>query len=317
MRGVLIRAAGTGGWGGGLRFPCAETTGATITGTRTTVPVPATSGTGWTWNVGSSLVKIQTDNAVVSGLDVAGGLLVQANGVTVSNCTFTGNCTVGGTSAGTTLSNLRVTNSGSSAACITIASGTSGTKVSRCTLSGVDPGIGRVAYGVQDSSNDPDTLVEYCDICWWRVGGQAIAGTWRYNYIHDAGFLTTDHTDGIDVEGTAGHPLLIAGQHDPRPARPDRPPCTRTPRRSAITDMTASGNLFAGGGYAVYGGNSGSFAGTSQGIQFTGNWFSTMYYASGGVFGAGTAWNNTATGNAWSGNKWLDGASAGQTIPHP
>lgn len=318
MRAALLRAAGAGGWGGGLRFPCAETTGANVTGPLTAVPGTATSGTGWTWVGGASNeVKITTANANVSGLDVAGGLLIQANGVTVSNCKFAGNCAVGGTSAGTTLSNIQVTHKGSTAAGITLQSGTSATRITRCTVSGQDPGIGRLSYCIQDSSSDPSTLVEYCNLSWARIFGSAVAGTWRGCYMHDAGFVGGDHTDGIDVEGTAGHSLAITG-NTILVALSQTAPIHMNPSLSAITNVTVSGNLLAGGGFCIYCANTGqNFSSTSQGIAVTDNWFSTMYYALGGLFGAGTQYSTTATGNAWTGNRWLDGASAGQAIPHP
>jgi hypothetical protein len=312
----LLRAAGFNGWGGGLRFPCAETAGATITGPLTQVPSGATSGTGWTWQSAQNQIKITTAGANVSGLAVAGGCLIQANNVTVSNCTFTAAVSVGSTSSGTVLSNLQVTNSGASAAGITLGSTTTNSTVTRCTISGTDASGGRLSYGVQDSSNDANTVVTYCNIWWCRIFGSAAAGTWASNYMHDSGFQLNDHNDGIDCEGTNGHSLLVQGNTILVPLS-QTSPLHMSSTFSAVTNATVTGNLLAGGDYCIYAGNTGSLAASSQGVVVAGNWFSTMFFSTGGFFGAGTAYSATATGNAWSNNRWLDGPSAGQLIAHP
>jgi hypothetical protein len=296
-------------------FPDASDTGWTeVAGPRTAVPSGATFGSGWTWT--GTEVKITTANANVSNLDIAGGLLIQANGVTVSNCTIAGNATVGGTSAGTILNNNLVTNSGQSAACVTIAAGTTNTTVSNCTLTGVNATTGRVAYGVQDTSGNNGTLVESCQMIFCRVGGNAGGGQWLSNFIHNMGFVTGDHVDGIDVEGTNGGPLLIQGNsiqvnQNQTAALHMNTITGGTPN----TNMTFNNNLVAGGDYSVYGGNSGPLASSCNNLVFTNNWFSTVFYPAGGSDGPATAFSATATGNVWSNNKWYDGLKTGQIVP--
>lgn len=91
-----------------------------------------------------------------------------------------------------------------------------------------------------------------------------------------------------------------------------------------FSNYTVSGNLFAGGGYAVYCGHSGS-----TNVVFENNLFSTRYYALCGQSGAAYPTTpppfNVSGGNLWTGNTW-DGmtpaaggtpAAAGTTVTHP
>jgi hypothetical protein len=87
----------------------------------------------------------------------------------------------------------------------------------------------------------------------------------------------------------------------------------------AIANKTITNNLLAGGGYCIYGGQSGTeYAGLpATDIVVTNNKISTMYYANGGAFGPATAFSPGNSGNKWSGNVWYDGPRKGVTIPAP
>jgi hypothetical protein len=209
-----------------------------------------------------------------------------------------------------------VTNSGASASGISLGSATAGNTVTNCTVSGTDAAAGRLNIGIADNSTDGATVVTYCNVWWCRISGSAGSGTWAANFFHDSGFQAGDHTDGIDVEGTGGHSLAVTGNTLLVPLN-QTSPLHMNSFGTAITNVTVAGNLFAGGDYCIYAGNTGPLASSSQGVVVQNNWFSVMFFSTGGFFGSGTAYSATATGNAWTNNRWLDGPNAGQLIPHP
>ena len=77
------------------------------------------------------------------------------------------------------------------------------------------------------------------------------------------------------------------------------------------TNRTITGNLLAGGGYTFYG--SGGPEGEATHIVFSGNRFSTMYFARSGYWGPVAHWQDDA-GNVWSDNVWNDGPRAGSAV---
>ena len=79
----------------------------------------------------------------------------------------------------------------------------------------------------------------------------------------------------------------------------------------AQTNRKITNNLLAGGSYTFYG--SGGSTGKATNIVFTGNQFSTGYFARSGAYGPVAHWQN-ASGNVWSNNTWADGPNAGQPV---
>jgi hypothetical protein len=76
-----------------------------------------------------------------------------------------------------------------------------------------------------------------------------------------------------------------------------------------ISDRIITGNLFAGGGYPIYGGA--AFGNTTSNIKITNNHFSKIFFPKGGQWGIDAYFNATDPGNVWSGNIWDDtGATA-------
>ncbi|MFD0853659.1 hypothetical protein ACFQ07_15585, partial [Actinomadura adrarensis] len=69
-------------------------------------------------------------------------------------------------------------------------------------------------------------------------------------------------------------------------------------------DVTVSGNLLGGGGYALYGGE-GEF-GPSTGIRVLRNAFTRRHFGKGGRHGPVTRFEKGGTGNVWQGNVWQE-----------
>ena len=79
--------------------------------------------------------------------------------------------------------------------------------------------------------------------------------------------------------------------------------------------VTVTGNLFGGGGYAVYTGGAASTA-----VTFQNNVFTTAYGTASGEFGAAYPSVHPdfgSAGNVWQNNTWLDGPAAGVAISAP
>jgi hypothetical protein len=69
-------------------------------------------------------------------------------------------------------------------------------------------------------------------------------------------------------------------------------------------DVTVTGNLLGGGGYALYGGK-GKF-GTPTNIKIMRNAFTREHFKKGGHFGPVTAFDASGSGNVWKDNVWAD-----------
>ncbi|MFI0356752.1 hypothetical protein [Actinomadura sp. 9N407] len=69
-------------------------------------------------------------------------------------------------------------------------------------------------------------------------------------------------------------------------------------------DVTVTGNLLGGGGYALYGGK-GKF-GTPTNIKIMRNVFSREHFKKGGSFGPVTAFDPSGSGNVWKDNVWAE-----------
>ena len=302
----LLRA----GWQGGLWFPNASNTGANLTGSLTAVP-GTNSGPGWAWDASTSTVNI-TGSDTVAGLAISGAVKITANGVTLTNCSVTNGITVSGSSGspvtGCTIGNCAVTvlyNAGE----VIITEYATGMLIHDCTLSGLNTSWGRADYAIEAAEGGDSLTVLRCDISAFRVGFSCAQGWIQDCYIHDPGFFGPDHTDGIDCEGNAA-PLTILHNTILIPIT-ETAPIHLNGSSAQISGVTIQDNLLAGGGYAIYGGNTGSHGSPTDMIS-QGNWFSTMYFPDCGEQGPVADWYDT--GNTWSNNVWFDGPLAGQLI---
>jgi len=253
----------------GPQFPSSLNTGATLTPvTSVNVPSGATSGTGWSWNAGTSTV---TATASVSGLNVAGSITVTGTSATLSNCVAAAQVTIsasGVTVTTCTTGAVVISTSGLTGILVeqcTIASpggecielnalptGVNGLTIRDCTISGLDAGAGRSAYGIDDNrGNTTSLLIQRCSIYWCRLGISVTAGTIRDCYIHDFGYVQGDHTDGIANGGTGGLALDIL-HNAILMNRDETSPLPLGGSGAYLQNVTVQNNLLAGGDYCAY-----------------------------------------------------------------
>jgi hypothetical protein len=165
----------------------------------------------------------------------------------------------------------------------------------------------RLEVGIKDIYGDAvGTTVANNDIAGTSTGIQLGSGVIRDNYIHDLGMVDGDHVNGIMSNGfterlviehnTVLNPFF---QTDAIALFQDFGP---------EADRLITGNLLAGGGYTIYGGD-GNF-GTTRDIRITGNRISRIYFPSGGSYGPVTAFDSQGPNNLWFGNVWDEDGSS-------
>src|SRR5262249_37639469 len=149
-----------------------------------------------------------------------------------------------------------------------------------------------VEYAVLSQTMQPVTIsnsnLHNCADC---IQGENITATG--NYIHDMANPSGAHVDGIQCNSSCGITVTgntIFNEWDQTSAV-SLFADFGTPRNSTI-----SGNLLAGGGYAINGGDQ-----NATGIVISNNRFSRMYHATCGQYGILAHFNtsNTFTGNIW------------------
>jgi hypothetical protein len=256
-----------------------------------TVPGQVSSGPGWHANSDGS-ISVTGNGAVLSGLSITGGLdISNASNVTVNDVKLV--------ASGTFAVSLRHT---------------SGVTIENSTISGQNATSGRVGYAIDDVYGDSTAMtIKSNNISNFRTAAQVSTGLITGNYIHDPGFIAGDHTNGI-YAGGGTQALTISGntilnkidQTDAinldSPSGPGQP----------VANKTVTGNLLAGGGYAVYGGNASGNPATN--VVIKNNDFGQAYFPKSGQWGPVAYFNSAGAGNSWTGNTW---DTTGQVIPSP
>jgi hypothetical protein len=270
-------------------FPDASTTGVPAGTVLKRVPQDATSGTGWHWDT-RGWVEIDGAGAVFSGFQVTGtNIDISASNVTVSNS--------------------EVVN-GQGGWGITLRHAT-GVTLDRNTIRGTsasDPGDN----AIRDIYGDADGVkITGNNVYWWGSGINHFdaGGLIQGNYIHDLKNDSTgqQHLNGIQLGSGAG-PLMTIDHNTILNPDSQTDAIMLANDDGAQTNRTITNNLLAGGGYTFYG--AGGPAGSATNIRFTGNQFSTRYYAQSGYWGPVAYWK-TGGGNVWSGNSY---AESGQPV---
>jgi Putative Ig domain len=271
-------------------------------------PGQVSSGPGWDYSGGS--VRITGPGTILNGFSLQGfGLGVYANNVTIMNCIIA----AGGRSIFPVGIETDANNNGAPITSFTI---------KNCTISGSDNDTNRAAACIKDiHGNATGLLIEACNLYWCGTGIQVNAGQLLNNYIHDLVCNITygDHVNGIAVNGGTA-PMLIQGNTIQNSwGQTDCIALFQDNSLPAIANKTISNNLLAGGGYCIYGGQSGAeYAGLpATHIAITNNLISTMYYPNGGAFGPVAYFTPGNQGNEWSNNVWHDGPHMGVAIPAP
>jgi hypothetical protein len=273
-----------------------------------TGPGEVSGGPGWSYADGR--VSITGAGTLFRGFRLGGfGIAVLANDVTIENCIVS--------AGGQAMTGVSIENDANNNG-IPITSFT----MRNCTISGIDDNMYRASACIKDIYGSASgVVIQGCNLYWAATGIQVYAGDLLDNYVHDlvCNVAYGDHANGI-VAGGGTAPMLIRnntvlngnGQTSCIALFQDHAP-------PAIANKTITNNLLAGGGYCIYGGQSGAqYAGLpTSNIVVTDNVISTLYYADGGAFGPVVYYAPGNSGNEWSGNVWYDGPNEGLAIPAP
>lgn len=277
-------------------YPDATNTGVLAGTTLKRVPQDVTSGPGWSWQTSAGgYLRVDGANAVVSGLDIsgAGGIDVYAANATISNCKIT---TAGYWAIGV--------------------HGVSGVKIQDCTIIGAPT---RLEAGIKDVTGTSEITILRCNISNWESGVQMSRGLLQDSYIHDAGYVNGDHTNGFTDNGGRTDGTMIV-RHNTIFNQIGQTDCISFFQDyGVIQNVTADNNYLAGGGYTIYGGEGDTShprVKTSN-VVITNNLISTRFYPLGGSFGPAAYFDETVASNIWTGNVWADGPNVGKTIPAP
>lgn len=262
-------------------FPDATNTGFSPTAHLLSVPSQVSSGPGWKYDP-RGWVEVSGKGASLSGLYIPYNLDISASNVTINNVEVveTGN------NPGISLRH------------------TSDVTIEHSDISSpYNTGPNRLQVGIKDIFGDSTgTIINANNI--WNTGTaiQISEGNLENNYIHNLGYNTGDHIDGIASD--AGQAALTIVHNTVLNS------LTQTCAICLFQDFgpqfnaTITGNLVAGGGYAVYGGANPGHP-TPTNIVITNNRFSPMYYPHSGYYGTDAAVAAAGkNGNVWSGNIW-------------
>ena len=271
-------------------FPSAASTGPVKGTVLRSVPAQVSSGPGWSYNSSSQQVNVTGNGAVLSGLNIP--------------------WTINITAANVTLSNDQITTDASFGVALRHAPGAT---ISNTTITGTDNSTGEVGSAIIDIYADSTGLVIKKDnLSWFKTGIQVTTGTITGNYLHDPGFVTGDHTNGILDVGTTQPLSITANTILDNLNQTDAISLNATLDSQAIANKTISGNLLGGGSYPIYAGSARNA--TISNITITGNTFSQAYYTKSGLYGPVAYYSPTAPGDTWTGNTW---DTTGLTVPSP
>lgn len=257
------------------RYPDAMNTGPDPAIRLKRIPEDISVGPGWFWD-SRGYIRVEASGATLTGFITKGFVYVTAPNVTISQC------------------RILVSSSG-------FHFGIQGLGgdivVSNCEISGANGNSLRLDYGI--AANGTITRNNIFNA---RTAIAVDHGVVSDNYIHQFGFISGDHTNGIMSTGgdTAGLTithnavLLQFDQTDSIGLFPDFGVCA---------NATIEDNLIAGGSYTLYGGEK-SGAPATYNIKVLNNRFSTKFFPGSGYYGPYAYFNGTRSGNEWAGNVW-------------
>ena len=268
-------------------YPDASNTGVPAGTTLKTVGTQVTKGPGWYFD-SRGWVVVNGNGAVLSGLYIPYGVNIEASNVT--------------------LKNDKIVVGGQSAIAVALRHTTNAT-VENCTISGFNSGSERMMTGVKDVFGDATgTQVLNNNISNYETGVQLGAGLVQGNFIHNPGYITADHTNGIMSNG-GGTALLTINHNTVFNDRGQTDAVALFEDFGVQTNRRVTNNLLAGGGYSLYGGQKAGGPASSN-IVISGNRFGTGYFAQAGQYGPVTQFDSSGSGNVWSGNVWDSNGSA-------
>jgi hypothetical protein len=267
-------------------YPGATNTGVPSGTTLKSVPSQVSSGTGWSYNAADSQVTVTGNGAVLSGLYIPYTVEIDASNVTLKNDQIV--------TGGAFAISLRHT---------------TGVTIENSVISGTNATSGRVNVAIDDVYGDSTGLnITGNNISAFRTAMQVSAGLVQGNYIHDPGYISGDHTNGIVTNGGTTAMTINDNTIFNSLGQTDAISLDAATAGATVSNKTISNNFLAGGGYSIYGGD-GQSNPTSK-IVITGNRFGQQYFAKGGQFGAVAYYNPAGTGSTWTGNIWDTTAQA-------
>jgi hypothetical protein len=275
-------------------YPDATNTGVPAGTALLNVPGQVSSGPGWTFETTSGgFVQVTGNGAVLSGLNIPYNVNIKASDVTLKDDKIV----VGGGTSSYAVS-LRTT---------------VGVTIEDSTISGQNATTGRAAYGIDDIYADSTGLtIENNNITDARTGVELAGGQVTGNYIHDFGYVSGDHTNGIFVAGST-MPLVINDNTILNNfSQTDAISLDASASGQPVANKTIENNLLAGGSYTIYGGD--SLGNITSDIVVDNNRFGQTYYSTGGQYGPVAYFASAGIGNVWADNYW---DTTGQTVPSP
>ena len=269
-------------------YPDATNTGVPAGTKLLSVPGQISSGPGWHY-VSSGYVEVNGNGAVLSGLYIPYNLDITGSNVTVKNS--------------------RIVTSGYFAVSLRH---TSGVTIENSTISGSNATTGRAGVDITDIYGDSTAMViKSNNISNFKTAVQVSTGMVTGNYIHNPGYISGDHTNGIFDTGST-QPLSVTGNTIVNSfGQTDAISLDASQAGQVIANKTIENNLLAGGSYTIYGGN--SLGNSSNHMLIKNNRFGQDYFAKSGQYGP-VAYFTTSSTNIWSGNVW---DSTGTAIPSP
>jgi hypothetical protein len=274
-------------------YPDATNTGVPTGMSLRSVPGQASSGPGWSTDGGGN-VTVFGNGAVFAGYSVAGSVNVTGDNAVIKD---------------DAISNFGDDTSGDG---INLTGNPSNVTIEHVDISsphGTSGDMG-VFAGIKDIDGEAmGTKLLDNNIADASTGVQIYIGLIEGNYIHDetpadpSSHLNGTTSNGSTVPLTIEHNTVFN-------------PNSQTDAISLFEDfgveanVLITGNLVAGGGYTIYGGQNPGGP-QAYNIKITNNRFSTVYYSQSGFYGYIAAFDPTAPGNVWSGNIWdTTGATA-------
>jgi hypothetical protein len=271
-------------------YPGATNTGVPAGTTLKSVPSQVSSGTGWSYNATDNEVIVTGNGAVLSGLSIPYPVEIDASNVT--------------------LNDVQVLTGGAFAIDLRH---TTGVTIENSVISGTNATTGRVDSAIDDVYGDSTAMtIKDNNISQFRTAMQVSAGLVQGNYIHNPGYITGDHTNGIVTNGGTESMTINDNTVFISLGQTDAISLDAATAGATVSNKTIENNFLAGGGYSIYGGD-GQSNPTAK-IVITGNRFGQQYYAKGGQFGAVAYYDPTGSGNTWTANIW---DTTAQAIPAP
>jgi phage baseplate assembly protein gpV len=270
-------------------FPDATNTGVPPGTALKAVPGQVSSGPGWRYNAASQQVEVTGNHAVLSGLSIRCNLDISASKVTIKD----DKVVIGGP-YGISLRNI---------ADVTIEDS---------TVSGSNLTSGRVGAAIGDLYGDSTGIVIRANnIFAFKTAVQVSSGLVTGNYMHDPGYISGDHTNGVLANGGT-KPLMIYHNTILNDlSQTDAISIDTMQVPGPVANKTIEDNLLAGGGYPIYGGT--AFGHQTSHIVIKGNRFGQGYYPKSGQFGPVAYFAAQGPGNVWKDNIW-DGGGQRSTI---